>query len=107
MRVAFPNRCDHSVPIVVSDGPSPSGPRIGGHGPLGVGPGKDVGSRYLLTLPLLVEPPTEFSVYLSMSMDEMVDGERHLNAPGVQVFVHPPGVRGTIGEGEPLLSEHP
>ncbi len=108
MRAVFPARADRCIPLDLDEGPSPNGPRIGGRAPDGLRPGSTaLNTRYLLTLPLLSDPPSEFSVYIALDSDEMVDNERRVCAPGVEILVHPPSKRGMSDAHASELDAHP
>lgn len=107
MRAVFPARPDRCIPLELDEGESPNGPRIGGRAPRGVRPrSAAANTHYFLTLPLLSDPPSEFSVYLTLDPDEMVDNERRVCAPGVEVLVHPPSRRGDSDAHASALDAH-
>ncbi len=92
------------TPFVIGDGPSLSGPRLGGRAPEGVR--ARGGMEYLLTVPFLTSAQ-ELSLFVA-GFDELLPANGSLQAPGlIEVLLHTPAPRRASGEPASSLSEHP
>jgi hypothetical protein len=109
MRTASRNNPITCRPLRVSDGPSESGPRLGGRAPSGVHPGgAKVYGEYLMTIPLIGEANTEISIFLHAVPDDLIHAMNLWNPAGlISAVQHEPRKRGDTSLWRSSLSEHP
>ena len=110
MRLAAPTDPGQQRPFHIGDGPSHSGPRLGGRAPtLDAMPSLAPGSQYVLTIPFLVEPAVYVSVFVNGSIEVLVKSMNDgLQSDDRIVAVrHGEALRGDSNEFRSDLSAHP
>ena len=98
------------VPLVIGNGKSDTGSRLGGESPVGIAPGKvTLATRYFATIQICVDPVVELSLFLSFDFNEMADsaGVVHSSERLVQPVVHSESRRSTTPLITSDLSSHP
>ena len=99
------------IPFIIGEGPSPSGPRIGGAPPEGVSSSQSGDAHYLLTIALEEDASTELSIFLHPDWwDIVLDHSRTLYSQKenwVEFVVHGPTFRCLHDNHKPLLIPHP
>lgn len=105
MPLVWPSEKTECIPVLIGDGPSVSGPRLGGRSPEGIKARK--GMEYLLTLPFSMDPAQELSLFIA-GFDEILPASGSLQEPGlIEVLLHSPAPRRASDESASSLSEHP
>jgi len=100
----------YCIPIRIGDGPSLSGPRIGGSGPIGVSPERLAEADYLLTLMLDDDHATEVSLFLNHDWWDFSDYYRCVlgeDEPWIEFVVHGSSERGLNNSRRSLLTPFP
>ena len=101
----------YCIPIVIGDGPSLSGPRLGGAPPDGIVSTHSAEAHYLLTLALEQDGTTELSIFLHPDWEDIVfNYSRTLYSQDdlwIEFVVHGPSVRGSQDNYEPILPPQP
>ncbi len=106
----FPSNDGECVPLVIDDGNSVSGSRLGGRPPAGVVPGHITPlTRYFCTIRIAEDPVLEISVFLSLDFDSMADGAGIIHASGevIEAIVHCESLRGDDTVLASELTPHP
>lgn len=98
------------LPFIIGDGPSQTGPRIGGVPPEGVSSVHGAEAYYLLTLALEGDGSSELSIFLHPDWEDIfADHSRTLYSqeePWVELILHDASVRGQ-DHCQSLLTPHP
>ena len=106
----FPTNSAECVPLVIVDGDSHSGSRLGGLPPLGITPGHVTPlTSYFFTIRIADEPGLEVSVFLSLDFDRMADGAGIIHTSGelFEVVTHGRSVRTAVSALISELTPHP
>jgi hypothetical protein len=110
MRLVAPTDPSQHRPFHIGDGPSHSGPRIGGRAPtLDAMPALAPGSQYVLTIPFQVEPAVNVSVFVNGPIEALLksmnDGLQ--SDDRIVAIRHGEVIRGDSDEFRSDLSAHP
>lgn len=99
------------IPFIIGDGPSHSGPRIGGAPPEGIRSIQSDEAHYLLTMLLEADGTTEVSIFLCPDWDDVLFSHSRMlhsqDEAWVEFVVHGSSVR-SLGETyDSILTPHP
>lgn len=101
---------ENCLPLIIGDGPSQTGPRIGGAPPEGVSSVHGAEAHYLLTLALERDGGSELSIFLHPDWEDVfADHSRTLYSQEeawVELILHKASARGQDNS-QPLLTPHP
>jgi hypothetical protein len=106
----FPDDSQLCIPLIIGDGISETGSRIGGSPPSGIRPPTiSASTRYFATIQISDAPVIELSIFLNFDFDEMLDGAGILHSSNrlVQLITHSESTRGDDSDILSDLSPHP
>ncbi|MCC9628904.1 hypothetical protein LOC68_10880 [Blastopirellula sp. JC732] len=106
----FPRQDRDCVPLVIGDGDSESGSRLGGLPPAGVTPNRLTSlTKYFCTIRVAEDPVLEISVFLSFDFAGMADGAGVVHTSGdlFEVVTHGDSTRSIKSALASELTPHP
>jgi len=106
----FPINNGYCIPLVIGDGISDAGSRLGGFPPVGVTPRHITPStRYFCTIRIDEEPVLEVSIFISFDFDRMADNAGIIQTEGelFEVITHGESVRAQNSAFKSELTPHP
>ena len=106
----FSNGSGRCIPLVIGDGRSDSGSRLGGTPPAGIAPLNVTSlTKYFATIQISRDPVVEISVFLTFDFNEMADNAGVIHSSGrlVQFVTHAASARNDAPEILSDLSPHP
>ncbi len=109
METVAPTDPDWHLPFEIVDGPSETGPRLGGRCPAIVLPALRACAHYVLTFPLLRHPPVDASVFVNCDFETLFGAMNDgiLDDDRVVIHLHAPAARGVAETFAAEITAHP